>query len=225
MISSTATIWSTQWRGVDISVFATGDGSLSAAGSLTLLNDEEQSRAARFHFPADRDRWMRSRALLRMSLAQRLGVDARAIAFRCGPNGKPELQEQAAVPLRFNLSHSGDYVAVAISAEQVGVDLEQWEGSLPVIELAEHEFRPDESAAISESAEPHLLFYRLWTAKEAVMKCTGFGLSLPPASIIVRGSSGTAHRIDADEKFDIFAHSAPGAWTLSAATRSFPLPA
>ena len=237
MNSLPTAIWSTKWGGVDIAVFTTGnDSPLTVAAAAVMLNDEEKARGARFHFSGDRERWIRSRALLRLSLAEKMEVEADGIVFRTGSHGKPELHEttagskpagraaRMAAPHHFNLSHSGDYVAVAISVEQVGVDLEQWKERLPVADLAAHAFRPEEAAAIAGSTEPHLLFYRLWTAKEAVMKCTGLGLSLPPASIIVRcdanGIPCLARRNAGAESFDIFAHDVPRSWTISAARRT-----
>lgn len=213
-----------QWRGLDISVFAIGDDSpLTTAEAAAVLSAEDHARAARFHFDADRDRWMRSRALLRISLAEKLGSSE--LAFCYGENGKPALAPISGgsqTPLHFNLSHSGDFAAIAAGDKTVGVDIEQWRNDLPVTELASYGFRTDESASLLESSQPLPLFYRLWTAKEAVMKCTGLGMSLPPASIIVRNSNGMAQRIDAGETFNIFAYSVTGAWTLSAATRQFP---
>ena len=232
--------WSTQWLGMEISVFATGDDSpQSLADAAAVLNDEEKSRAARFHFAADRERWMRSRALLRRTLSVRLGTDPSGLQFITAANGKPALMQKAfgmigsadesaegnlRIPLEFNLSHSGSFAAIAVSTEPVGVDIEAWKEDLPVADLAAHEFRKDESAAIGNSSEPHLLFYRLWTAKEAVMKCTGLGLSLPPASIQIHGDPGfgncTALRLDVQEAFDVLIHDIPGVWALSASRRA-----
>ncbi len=219
-------LWERQWRGVDVQVFDIGDESpLSLANAGALLNDEEKARARKFHFDPDRNRWMRSRVLLRLCLAMRLEINAGDVRFCCGVNGKPELSPGGSgPPLSFNLSHSGDFAAIAIGAEPVGVDIESWNDDLPVADLADHAFRPEESAAIRSCAEPRLLFYQLWTAKEAVMKCTGLGMSLPPASIQISGEPGGglygAARLDQEESFELFAHNHPGAWVLSAARRA-----
>ena len=207
-------------------MFGIGEESpLLPADAGALLNDEEKSRARRFHFDPDRDRWMRSRALLRLCLSGRLGIHAGDLQFRCGVNGKPELSPGGSVPpLSFNLSHSGDFAAIATGLEPVGVDVESWKDDLPVADLAAHAFRPEECSAIRASTEPRRLFYQLWTAKEAVMKCTGLGMSLPPVSIQISGEPGgglySAARLDQEESFELFAHNHPGAWVLRAARRA-----
>ena len=188
-----AALWSTQWRGLDLVVFSIGEESpLPLADAGALLNAEEKSRARKFHFDHDRNRWMRSRALLRLSLAARLGMNGGDIHFCCGVNDKPELAPDAGSrPLGFNLSHSGDFAAISTGLEPVGVDIESWRDDWPVADLAEHAFSPEECSAIRSSTGPFLLFYQMWTAKEAVMKCTGLGMSLPPASIQISGEPGS----------------------------------
>ena len=219
-------LWSTQWRGMDIAVFSIGEESpLRLADAGALLNDEEKSRARKFHFDPDRNRWTRSRALLRLSLAARMRLNPGNVQFCCGVNDKPELVSDAAgPPMSFNLSHSGDFAAIAMGVEAVGVDIESWRDDLPVADLAEHAFSQDEYSAIRSSTGPFLLFYQMWTAKEAVMKCTGLGMSLPPASIQISGEPGSplysARRLDQEESFDLFAHNHPGTWVLSAARRA-----
>ncbi len=197
-------------------MFSIGEeAALSLAEATDVLNGEERARAARFHFEADRAHWMRSRALLRMGLAERLGMAAQAVELVAEAGGKLRLHGTAR--LEFNLSHSGDLMALAFHEVPVGIDIEVWQPDLPAADLAGHEFRPEEAAAIRASAEPRRLFYQLWTAKEAVMKCTGLGMSLSPAAIVVQGDAARRTDVEPAEAFALFAYEEPGRFTLAAA--------
>lgn len=97
-----------------------------------------------------------------------------------GPYGKPFLP---ALPgFEFSLSHSGGWVICAVSDTPVGADLE-----LP------HPMRAGFAARFCTPEEQILLrrrpdwFCDLWMCKEAVMKCSGFGLSLSPRDIPLSG--------------------------------------
>lgn len=94
-------------------------------------------------------------------------------------NGKPMLKNigTGSQKTYFNISHSGDYVALAVSEEIVGIDIEEVKPYDKT--LADFCFDSDEIQYINESPE---CFYELWTKKESIMKATGLGLSLPPKS-------------------------------------------
>jgi 4'-phosphopantetheinyl transferase len=100
------------------------------------------------------------------------------------PMRKPFLPD---TDVDFNIAHSGEYVVVALSETAgVGVDLEQ---ELP---LETRDFQAqltaDEQWRLSQAAEPPLLFYTYWTQKEAVLKATGQGMSIPMNSFEVTDS-------------------------------------
>lgn len=83
------------------------------------------------------------------------------------PNGKPYLVHHSG--LFFNLSHSGDYVVLAFSNQEVGVDIQEWRTvSDSVYKRLLHVQESNERGRES--------FFSLWTAKEAFVKCTGEGL-------------------------------------------------
>src|ERR1017187_9391595 len=57
---------------------------------LTItLDTAEQSRAARYHFPRDRNYFIACRGILRELLGEYLGSSPAAIEFSYGANGKP----------------------------------------------------------------------------------------------------------------------------------------
>jgi len=162
------------------------------------LSEEERARAARFVRPDDQLRFTLARGGLRVVLARYLGVEPAALRFQPGPTGKPALLDHQGGPhvLRFNLSHSHGRMLVAIAKGQdVGIDLEQVRGNLEPLKLAERFYTQTEYETIKcRSAAGHACqFYRLWVAKEAVLKAQGAGIAaLQHCEILVSDSSSRA---------------------------------
>lgn len=123
----------------------------------------EQSK--RFRFEDDRLRSLTAAVLL----YEVLGLDESKIVIRSG--GKPA---SPSLQMDFNLSHSGNYAALAYSAAKVGVDIEPRE--LRHVSVASSVFRSEEIEWMNEKPEER--FTDLWTMKEAASKCLGLGLSL-----------------------------------------------
>ncbi|HNC84230.1 MAG TPA: 4'-phosphopantetheinyl transferase superfamily protein [Nitrospira sp.] len=148
-----------------------------------LLSDEERTRAARFAFERDRQRFVLSHGVLRQLLARYTHIKAGEIQFITGRHGKPALAVPS-VPsenIQFSLSHSGEYALVAVArGREVGVDVEVFKANMDCAKLAERFFAPREAQAMATlCGEPQQrMFYRLWTAKEAYFKGLGVGLSL-----------------------------------------------
>src|SRR5687767_4989646 len=78
------------------------------------LSPDEWIRAEQFHFPHDSERFVASRAQLRQILASYTHVLPREVTFRVDEHGKPELDSSDSM-LRFNLSHSGDLLLLAVT--------------------------------------------------------------------------------------------------------------
>ena len=84
------------------------------------------------------------------------------------PGGKPESK------IHFNLSHSGGYIAAVVADCPVGIDVET--KSDPDGRVAKRFFSGEEQQAILAAEDPQLAFRRIWTRKEAYVKCTGTGI-------------------------------------------------
>ncbi|PTM58989.1 4'-phosphopantetheinyl transferase [Desmospora activa DSM 45169] len=149
------------------------------------LSAEEVDRARRLIRPRDRERFIVSRGLLRYLLSSLTGKKPESLRFQYGPYGKPMLQ---GYDWAFNLSHSHDYVCIAVSAHSpVGVDLERIRPEMEVDKLADLVMSASEKAEWIQLQEKdrQVAFFRLWTRKEAVVKAAGEGLSrsLPGFSV------------------------------------------
>ncbi len=100
------------------------------------------------------------------------------LRFRRGPQGKPALAAPA-LQLDFNLSHSGDWLALVVSGGMaVGVDLEYCDARRDVLKLAGRFFCAAELADLQacDAAGRSSRFYDYWTLKEAHIKAVGGSL-------------------------------------------------
>lgn len=120
--------------------------------------------------------------LLRAGL-RAMGAGQRADTFSAedlaaAPDGKPFFRSFP--DIHFNLSHSGEYLAGAFSSDEVGLDLQENRAShTGVLRIAKRFFTMEEYESLLScggSREQELLFYRLWTIKEAYLKYLGCGL-------------------------------------------------
>jgi 4'-phosphopantetheinyl transferase len=147
------------------------------------LSPDERARADRFHFSRDRNRFVAGRGQLRCLLGRYLLEDPGRVRLAYGPRGKPRLaSEPAAARLSFNLSHSGAQALCAVApGAAVGVDVESLRAWEDAASVAGRYFSASEAAALRRTA-PGLraaAFLTCWTRKEAFIKATGDGLSLP----------------------------------------------
>ena len=91
-----------------------------------------------------------------------------------GISGKPRLSTHQ--HLKFNISHSHEWIAIAIADDEVGIDLEWINPAFSYEELLENCLTCDETRAIRSSPFPVSEFYKLWTRKEAFLKGIGSGI-------------------------------------------------
>ncbi|MCH5196644.1 MAG: 4'-phosphopantetheinyl transferase superfamily protein [Oscillospiraceae bacterium] len=94
-----------------------------------------------------------------------------------GEQGKPALAEHPGV--HFNISHADGISAVVVSENECGIDCEPVRRHNP--RVAERVCSESEQAMLKAASESErdLLFFRLWTLKEAYVKALGKGLSFP----------------------------------------------
>lgn len=136
---------------------------------LRRLLPQRFARAQNFLREEDRLRTLGAGLLLHCVL----GADETKVQY--GAQGRPYL---AGGP-QFSLSHSGAWAVLAVDAQPVGVDIELIRPRSAA--LAPRVFAADELAWLQTS--PLENFYVLWTRKESILKATGLGLTLPPASV------------------------------------------
>jgi 4'-phosphopantetheinyl transferase len=150
----------------------------------TLLDESESQRAGRYFHEKDRHGFILARGQMRHLLGLYCAVEGGSIRFTFGAAGKPGLapDQPFAAGFSFNLTHSAGRALLAVTdGAELGVDLESHDRRTDVLALADRYFSPEESAQIAQTAESLRVaaFFRLWTAKEAVIKAHGEGLGVP----------------------------------------------
>lgn len=154
------------------------DVSISPSTIEATLSNGEMARAARFRFERDAHRYRVSHVALRQVLSGHTGIAARDLCFKEGAFGKPRFSHGAAP--HFNMSHSGDWALIGVSATPLGVDIEVHVSMDDVDVLAQRNYTEAERASIRDSQDPTTAFLRCWTRKEACLKALGSGLSIEP---------------------------------------------
>jgi len=165
-----------------------------------ILAPDEVARAARFVFERDRRRFVVARAALRQVLAAYLELAPDRLEFAYGVRGKPELRAPpGSAGLRFNVAHSAALGLIGVARRsELGIDVEYARAMPDALSIAEHYFSRPERIALSsaEGGTREHTFFTYWTRKEAVLKATGDGLSVPLDRVDVAWTGAdAAHRI------------------------------
>ncbi|GEO09794.1 4'-phosphopantetheinyl transferase family protein [Segetibacter aerophilus] len=90
----------------------------------------------------------------------------------------------------FNVSHSGDFVICAFSdAQMVGVDIER----IQVVDFKDFSniLNNNDEMAIKNADDKYASFFKIWSAKEAILKADGCGLVDDIYKLELDGNVGT----------------------------------
>jgi 4'-phosphopantetheinyl transferase len=157
----------------------------------------EARRAQRFLQQDDRRRFLAGRAVTRHVLSGYLGCRPADVMVALSDAGKPYACRRGGADLRFNISHSGSAVVLAVSVGiEVGVDVETGPPSDPAalaqIVLSAQERRAFEE--LPEALQP-AAFLRCWTRKEALLKAAGTGFLSDPRQLTVGWEAGPGDHV------------------------------
>jgi phosphopantetheinyl transferase len=150
-----------------------------SAAELAEIAPQRRTRAATLHNADAKARYLAGGFLMSRHINVR-----NEMVLRYGRFGKPERKD--CFPY-FNLSHSGRFVALAVSEKhELGVDIQIMR---PLkADIASRCFQYNEYdwyMAGATSEERVRRFFILWVGKEAIMKATGKGFNLPPRNFSV----------------------------------------
>jgi len=115
-----------------------------------------------------------SAGLLLEYALQEKGLTGRELTFLVNKDGKPYIAE--CPDFHYSLSHSGEFVALAIEATPVGIDIE---GLRAGYQKLANRFFSEEEIAFLQNNWSDSLFTKLWTRKESYLKATGYGMRMP----------------------------------------------
>ena len=125
---------------------------------LEKVNESQKEKALKYKKEIDQVRSLASSYLVnKLSKEPLLFNDMGKPFFENGPS--------------FNISHSGQYIVMAVSNKDIGVDIE--ENKEKDMSSLIRIFNEAEAKMIKEHAD----FYYLWCAKESLIKCIGSSIN------------------------------------------------
>lgn len=165
------------------------DFDLNAA--LLELSEQRRQLALRYRHELGRRTCAAAYLLLCEGLRKEHGITEKPV-FEFGEHGKPSIIGRP--DLHFSLSHCREAAICVLSDRPVGIDIESV-GRYNE-RLVRYTMNDEEMAQILASNRPDIAFTRLWTQKEAVLKCTGEGIGNDLKNVLkkFRESSPTTHR-------------------------------
>lgn len=137
------------------------------------LGESELERLDAIHTAARRVQFLAARWQARWLLAQVLGGSPRDWTLEAPADAPPRVRGRS--ELHLSISHSGERVACALAYKPVGLDLERIGRRRDIDGLVALVCAPREQAMFAGLAEREreMLFYQLWTIKEAWLKRRG----------------------------------------------------
>ena len=147
---------------------------------LCRLSTYRMDKLSRIRTPGAYRASLGAELLLVKALRMQQGEVELPLKICCDEYGKPYFKDNL---LFFNLSHSGKYVACALSDEPVGVDIQILRPCCK--ELIKRYFSAAEQDHIEKSTDQERAFTRIWARKESLLKAVGLGLRLPLAEVDV----------------------------------------
>lgn len=147
--------------------------SIDCLSKLPLSATEQLTMSAIKH-PLVASRFESTRKLLRYLFSAYLNCHEYCIEKT--ERGKPFLAEFP--EFYFSVTHSKDKIMVALSRGAVGVDLEKMR-EIDAVAIAQRFFSPREMFFLEGESHSYYqeTFFKLWTAKEAVLKADGNGIA------------------------------------------------
>lgn len=156
---------------------------------------EEEWQTIQAKIPTIRRQAIFAKVFLKAILSAYLNRPWQSLVFDYNAYGKPAVRGSE---WHFNLSHSDHYVALALcQSHRVGVDVQVQRPLADAQAIADRFFHASEAAWL-RALSPELQlpwFYRLWCAKEAVLKAAGVGIGRQGLQQVVFGAEGDANRL------------------------------
>jgi 4'-phosphopantetheinyl transferase len=182
----------------DVAISIAALSEIALAPALELLNRAELERVERITCEDYRLHVVKARALLRRMLARFTGRSPESFEFDEGGGTQPRLRANP-WGLHFSVSHSADWVAVAIAPEPIGIDIELVAPDCGWQDIAETCFHLSERRHLRDMSGPPAreAFFEIWTRKEAYLKAIGSALDTDPPSFSTVERNG-AVRADAE---------------------------
>lgn len=145
------------------------------------LSESDIKRANKIKVENKKNLFYLRKGLTRIIISDFINISPKEIEFYYDINGKPFIFNNLYKGVYFNISHSKEYLFIAISNKKnIGVDIEKiklnWNYSL----LAKSVFSKEDNIIFNSYSEDDKMraFYKAWVQKEAISKALGLGISI-----------------------------------------------
>ena len=138
---------------------------------LPLVSEQRKEEALRYKHLFGQFACLKSYVMLREML-EGMGL-SHPFRFAYNEHGKPFLADHPEI--HFNISHCKNGIAVAVSDQPIGIDIESYRQVSD--RLLRYTMNEEECRIIQESDDPVRTFTEYWTKKEAVFKLRGTGIT------------------------------------------------
>ncbi len=146
---------------------------------FTFLDKEKKSEYLSSSNENRKKSILLSQGFAKEKIAEEFSLDKKDIIFSVTPAGKPYCKSHRKI--YFSLSHSGDFLALAISSGDVGIDIEKIREAKE--SLVNRVCCENEKKKIFSDKNPDKKFTEIWTRKEAYLKALGTGIDRELVSI------------------------------------------
>lgn len=146
---------------------------------LSVLSFSEKEKIYKFKKSQDAKTSLISRYLLRKVVSLFVRVKPDNLVLGENKYNRPTLEYPKICGLDFNVTHSGDWIAIAVNKYgRVGIDVEEIK---PIdLSIAKNIYTIEELHYLYEQSGQEIEnFYKIWTLKESFIKAVGEGLSYP----------------------------------------------
>ncbi|WOI54554.1 4'-phosphopantetheinyl transferase family protein [Parvularcula sp. LCG005] len=163
---------------ITLGILPSSQGQPPLPDPLVWLTRKEQERYATYRVEAARHQFLAARVLLKTMVGDICGTSAPNVLIQTDDNGRPFLMD---LPGQISISHCPEYIAVAYAERlAVGIDVERQSDATLITDIAAQIMTPAEQNTLQETTDPLAYFQRVWTAKEAALKCAGTGFLTDP---------------------------------------------
>ncbi len=138
--------------------------------ALTLLDESENVRYSSYRHSIDADLFLFGRFLTRQLISHFTKRTLNTVTIRS--DSIADKPYDVTGETEFSISHSGNYVAVAVGDEPVGIDIQVHDQD--DIQMFNPFFTKEERVYVGSDTGR---FYRAWTAIESLAKITGLGFN------------------------------------------------
>ena len=145
---------------------------LDLSAALQTISPQRREQALRYKHEQGQRQCVAAYLLLKQALHEEEGIDENPL-FEYGEHGKPSIVGHP--ELYFSLSHCKEATACILSRKPVGIDVESV-GRYNE-RVARYAMSDAEMLKIEQAERPEVMFIRLWTMKESLLKLTGEGIN------------------------------------------------